>query len=111
MAIIRCVVCKSEHVKPGPWGGVTVGCANCADAYNPITGADADAEPVSETRQVTRLIICAHRLTAGRYLTGPMITPAIRERMRLSRRSFDRGLAGDFRSSRNGGPRRLLPLV
>lgn len=35
----------------------------------------------------------------------------IRERMRLSRRSFDRGLAGDFRAMRNGGPRRLLPLV
>lgn len=62
------------------------------------------------------LVICtAHTVGQARSAVTPGNAPrraAIqRERMRLSRRRFDRGLAGDFRPSREGGARRLLLLV
>lgn len=35
----------------------------------------------------------------------------MRERMRLARRQYVRGMAGDFRRQAEGGRRTLLPLV
>lgn len=60
------------------------------------------------------VVICTRALS--RPVRRPWAPAAIRlavarELMRLSRQSFDRGLAGDFRPMRAGGPRRLLPLV
>lgn len=55
------------------------------------------------------MIVCTRMLTVGRASRVP--EAVLRERMRLSRRDFDRGLVGDFRPVRNGGRRRLLPLV
>jgi hypothetical protein len=56
-------------------------------------------------------VIVCDRAIFGRTLPVHKVDPVTRERMRLARQSFDRGLAGDFRPSWKGGPRRLLPLV
>lgn len=72
--------------------------------------------PASAPEPAPELVICTVH-TVG--MARSAVTPANasrrnaiqRERMRLSRRRFDRGLAGDFRPARAGGARRLLPLV
>lgn len=56
------------------------------------------------------MIVCTHMLTLGRRSESRK-GAIMRERMRLSRQDFTRGLAGDFRPRARGGPRRLLPLV
>lgn len=56
------------------------------------------------------MIICTRPLTLGRP-NARLAEPIMRERMRLSRLAFDRGLAGDFRARKDGGPRHVLPLV
>lgn len=60
------------------------------------------------------MIICDRVLTLGRVTPAPgspMSRAIIRERMRLSKRAFDRSMVGDFRPQRLGGRRQLLPLV
>lgn len=83
-----CRGCGSVTAVTGPW-----------DTY--VKECDACPAP---------LVIC-DRAIYGRWLTVNKVDPVTRERMRLARRSFDRGLVGDFRPARKGGARRLLPLV
>lgn len=73
-----------------------------------------DTQPVMThvPNQGVPLVICARTLPmrpAGR--PSARRDAILREIMRLARQSFRRGMAHDFRSGRDGGPRRCLPLV
>lgn len=85
-------------------GGGLLPLCNARDVINARV-PDATPEPAP--------VICDRVLTIGRTPApgSPMSTAIVRERMRLSRQSFDRGLSGDFRPFRQGGRRKLLPLV
>lgn len=59
------------------------------------------------------MTICTSMIkpVTGPYLRKGAAWAVRNERMRLSRRSFERGFGKDFRPTRNGGPRTFLPIV
>lgn len=56
-------------------------------------------------------IICAGELAGKPNSNKGKQVPVLRERFRLMRQAYSRGMARDFRSRRNGGPHTILPIV
>ncbi|MEV5677428.1 hypothetical protein ACIRJ3_05445 [Streptomyces anulatus] len=58
------------------------------------------------------MTICTRNLRKAPNRRGATYADAfLKEMFRLQRRQHVRGFAGDFRPSRKGGPRALLPIV